>query len=63
MVHSPALMCWQIDRDAIQLGVFIYNVAAPSRSYWKAIISERLSVGACGFMGVFVRLELPWFSI
>ena len=27
--------------------------------YWKTIISVRLSVGACGFRGVFVRLELP----
>ena len=32
-------------------------------SYWKLIMSVRLSVGALGFKGWFVRLPLNWFNI
>ena len=32
-------------------------------SYWKVIMSVRLSVGALGFKGWFVRLPLNWFNI
>ena len=61
LIASPFVGSW-LATLAVRLPEGEPTALARSRCrspYWKTIKSVRLSVGACGLRGMFVRLELP----
>src|SRR5579859_4521815 len=48
----------KIPQASMKFGCLIKNAAGDHLTYWKVIMSVRLSVGAFGFKGWFVMLPL-----